>query len=467
MPWDIKRDDGKYLVVESDTGKIVGTHDTEEDARKQLAALNINVRHSILLAFEPFATMEYGKPIKLLPMGTFYRGKRVLDLTRDRLQAMLDNFKRGLPRYRVGINLNHKEETGKVGDILDLGLLEDGLYATRYELSDRGRTAVEEEGYDAASAEVVWSLNGSTYQDPETGKEYDNVLVGAALTPRPFFGHKHVALFSADADAEVYDGGDVEEFKGGYLVVEEDGTEHLPVIGDDGKPDRRLMGAAWAALHGGYRGNKYEGPKKQEAIRKLKALYKRLGATPPGEGESSDKEAAMAEDVQKAEEFAAKLQEKDTEIERLTAEATAASERLAAVETERAAETRAKRVEELKAEALAYESISLDTDKYVANILSLEGKAPDEAAWVKEQFAALDKTAKAAGVTEEIGSDREGEDLAPAEQFIGLVSKMVDGEFKGDSGRWAEAMAIVGASHPQLAEAYAAAIPAGAQGGGE
>uniref|UniRef100_A0A6M3KLR3 Uncharacterized protein n=1 Tax=viral metagenome TaxID=1070528 RepID=A0A6M3KLR3_9ZZZZ len=465
MPWDIKRDDGKYLVVESDTGKIVGTHDTEEDARKQLAALNINVRHSILLAFEPFATMEYGKPIKLLPMGTFYRGKRVLDLTRDRLQAMLDNFKRGLPRYRVGINLNHKEETGKVGDILDLGLLEDGLYATRYELSDRGRTAVEEEGYDAASAEVVWSLNGSTYQDPETGKEYDNVLVGAALTPRPFFGHKHVALFSADADAEVYDGGDVEEFKGGYLVVEEDGTEHLPVIGDDGKPDRRLMGAAWAALHGGYRGNKYEGPKKQEAIRKLKALYKRLGATPPGEGESSDKEAAMAEDVQKAEEFAAKLQEKDAEIERLTAEAaaaaeklTAASEKLTVVEAERAAEKRSKRVEELKAEALAYESISLDTDRYVASILSLEEKAPDEASWVKEQFAALDKIAKAAGVTREIGSDREGEDQPPAEQFITLVSAMVTEKFGGDQSKWSEAMAVVGASHPQLAEAYAAAV---------
>ena len=405
MPWDIKKDGEKYLVVEEDGGKVVGTHDSEEKAKRQLAALNANVKHAVLVAFEPFAAMEYGKPLKLLPIGTFYRGKRKLEVTRSILQEMLDNFKQGLPRYRVGINLNHKEDIGKVGDILDLDLRDDGLYASRYELSERGKKAIEEEGYDATSAEVVWSQNGATYQDPETGNEHDNVLVGAALTPRPFFGHKHVALFSADVDIDD--------------TSEEDAKEPPTTV------------------------------------------------VPPGEGESSKKEEEMAEDTQKAEEFAAKLQEKDTEIERLTAEATAASERLAAVETERAAETRAKRVEELKAEALAYESISLDADKYVANILSLEGKAPDEAAWVKEQFAALDKTAKAAGVTEEIGSDREGEDLAPAEQFIGLVSKMVDGEFKGDSGRWAEAMAIVGASHPQLAEAYAAAIPAGAQGGGE
>jgi hypothetical protein len=30
------------------------------------------------------------------------------------------------------------------------------------------------------------------------------------------------------------------------------------------------MGAAWAALHGGYRGNKYEGPDRSAAIAKLK-----------------------------------------------------------------------------------------------------------------------------------------------------------------------------------------------------
>jgi len=70
-----------------------------------------------------------------------------------------------------------------------------------------------------------------------------------------------------------------------YLVVEDkkkSTTWHLQVK-VDGKPDHRLMGAAWAALHGGYRGNKYEGPNKQEAIKKLKALYKSEKMTTPGE----------------------------------------------------------------------------------------------------------------------------------------------------------------------------------------
>ena len=65
---------------------------------------------------------------------------------------------------------------------------------------------------------------------------------------------------------------------GKYLVTAEDGTGHLPVRdSDDGPLNHHLMDAAWAALHGGYRGNKYEGPNKEKAIAKLKALYKSEG----------------------------------------------------------------------------------------------------------------------------------------------------------------------------------------------
>ena len=68
-----------------------------------------------------------------------------------------------------------------------------------------------------------------------------------------------------------------------YLVHESDGTTHLPVSNADGTPNHHLMGAAWAALHGGWRGNKYQGPDKAEAIKKLKAMYKSEGMEPPSE----------------------------------------------------------------------------------------------------------------------------------------------------------------------------------------
>lgn len=70
-----------------------------------------------------------------------------------------------------------------------------------------------------------------------------------------------------------------------FLVVEDPespSTWHMPVM-VSGKPDRRLMGAAWAALFDpkGYQGNPYAGPKKSQAQSKLKALYKKIGAEMP------------------------------------------------------------------------------------------------------------------------------------------------------------------------------------------
>lgn len=70
-----------------------------------------------------------------------------------------------------------------------------------------------------------------------------------------------------------------------YLIVEDremSSKWHLQVM-EDGTPNHRLMGAAWAALHGGFRGNKYEGPNKEQAITKLKRLYASEKMNPPGE----------------------------------------------------------------------------------------------------------------------------------------------------------------------------------------
>lgn len=82
--------------------------------------------------------------------------------------------------------------------------------------------------------------------------------------------------FIADIKAVMKSEGDGKHPASHYLVVEDPqspSTWHLRVRDTSGKVDRRLLGAAWAALHGGYRGNKYEGPNKQEAISKLRKLY--------------------------------------------------------------------------------------------------------------------------------------------------------------------------------------------------
>lgn len=83
----------------------------------------------------------------------------------------------------------------------------------------------------------------------------------------------------------------------GYLVTGDEG-DHLPTR-KNGKLDHRLMGAAWAALHGGYRGNKYEGPGKAAAIAKLKKLYEQEGMETPGE-KSFDEDDKAGRRMQRA-----------------------------------------------------------------------------------------------------------------------------------------------------------------------
>jgi hypothetical protein len=88
-----------------------------------------------------------------------------------------------------------------------------------------------------------------------------------------------------------------------FLVVEDPEkptTWHLPVKTPNGKADRALAGAAWAALFskGGFRGNKYEGASKSKAQAALKALYKANDWPEPAE-EAAESEplAEYADDI--------------------------------------------------------------------------------------------------------------------------------------------------------------------------
>ena len=141
----------------------------------------------------------------------------------------------------------------------------------------------------------VWKVNGERWY---TADPLEQSVVDEPANPEAIFDVDEavkVSLSDAPLEGEfeyVAKGGSKElrKFKGNlaskavrYLVTDSDGKKHLPYTGEDGKPNHRLMGAAWAALHGGYRGNKYEGEDKSDAIARLKRIYEREGMTPPNE----------------------------------------------------------------------------------------------------------------------------------------------------------------------------------------
>src|SRR3990167_1441921 len=122
------------------------------------------------------------------------------------------------------------------------------------------------------------------------------------------------ALYSAEGKSFDLFGED-ESLK---VLTQKRGKESRPasqflVVGDKDKPDTwnlpthqgsklspRLLGAAHAALTVGYRGQKYSGPGKEEAILKLKRLYRKAGLQwPESKEESTKKSIALYELEQK------------------------------------------------------------------------------------------------------------------------------------------------------------------------
>jgi hypothetical protein len=297
------------------------------------------------------------------------------------------NFRAGLPRFRVGINLDHKEDAGKVGNIRQVAYLPDGwngpgLYATELELTPKGEKAIGEDGYDGVSAEVVWTLNdGARYQDPETGSEHDNVLVGLALTPTPFFGHQHVALFSAKE--QNMDTSLIESLRTGLLQL-------LGLKGDEPAPE----------------------PEPE-----------------PDPIPAEEAEVSMEKD-----EFEAKLK---ASTDALAAEKARADK----LEAEIAAEKLAARKVALKAEAESFKALAIEPDKYAEGMAELEGLKPEVAEWLRKVLAGAEAAAKA--VTSELGTSQSNDGAGLAELAKALVAS--------EKLSYSDALAKASKLHPELA----------------
>lgn len=110
-----------------------------------------------------------------------------------------------------------------------------------------------------------------------------------------------------------------------YLVSGKDG-DHLPYTGEDGKPNHRLMGAAWAALHEGYRGNRYEGSGKEQALARLRRVYESEGMEPPDSAKKGDR--MTLEQIEK------KVQEQDALLAKMASDDAITKAELAALKSE-------------------------------------------------------------------------------------------------------------------------------------
>lgn len=128
-----------------------------------------------------------------------------IEMSDERLDRFVNNFEKVVYQDRVPIDLEHETKlSGAAGWITDLVKNSDGSVDARVEWTDIGRSALEKNRYLYVSPE--WYTQ---WTSPIDGVKHDDVLIGAALTTRPFF--KPPALRSLAATEEIVEMTKVDE----------------------------------------------------------------------------------------------------------------------------------------------------------------------------------------------------------------------------------------------------------------
>lgn len=467
-------------------------------------------------AVEPFGTLDgvlRGDPFKIFPVGTWHREDRKLEVTPKRLKEFAANVKAGLPNFRIPINIEHDATLGKYGTVNDVAYLETGpdgpgLYATNYELTEAGRELVREKKFDGVSGEAVWTLNGAKYQDPATGKYSDNVLVGVALTARPYFG-KEVNLFSAfpkdDAAQQIRDAFSklslkeqvsifnshlqdhmadnsaivVDKPKGnnGFKKLKAAFREKLNAWLDElqdkdgnGEPDDAAPEGMSATASDTFTGrpivfnlsggNSTTGV--AQVVKELLSTQVNPPPTPPV-AETPQGDTPMADPITtpaptapetfsvSAEEFVA-LKAKAEKAAQLETEFAAQRTQLETFAAQYAAEKTARRLEQLTAR---YETFSVDKPTTLAEkFAALEQANPELFKYFDGLLETLSGQLRQSALFAQFSKENTG---APtAEDLDGLAKRIVKEEFSGDIGKYNEALGVAAKRRPDLFAEYRA-----------
>jgi cation transport regulator ChaB len=127
--------------------------------------------------------------IPLLPSPGIYQHPKFnnVAITTERNQRFVDGFKRKVYQERLPIDCEHELKLGGAfGWIVDMRLNGDGSADARVEWSDRGQKLFASDG-SAPRFRYISPEWYDEWPDPVDGTRHKDVVIGAALTTRPFF----------------------------------------------------------------------------------------------------------------------------------------------------------------------------------------------------------------------------------------------------------------------------------------
>jgi hypothetical protein len=104
-------------------------------------------------------------------------------ITKDRNEHFVQNFKDKVYQEKLPVDAEHETKlSGAVGWITDMRVNADGSADAKVEWTDRGVSLIEADRFAYVSPE--WY---DAWTDPATEVDHEDIVIGAALTTRPFF----------------------------------------------------------------------------------------------------------------------------------------------------------------------------------------------------------------------------------------------------------------------------------------
>ena len=148
--------------------------------------------------------LEPPKSINIMPVPGTYKhpafGKIVI--TEKGNQEFIDNFEAQVYQEHIPIDAEHKTKlSGALGFFTKLFLNDDNSVEAAVDWTERGQALLKANGFQYISPE--WF---DKWTDPATDKTFSNVLIGAAVTSRPFFKERALRPLVA-SEGNLWDGG--------------------------------------------------------------------------------------------------------------------------------------------------------------------------------------------------------------------------------------------------------------------
>jgi len=198
MPWEIHKKGSQFCVYKKGASTPIkgGCHSSREDALKHLRALYVNVpeaRMSENVLVSVMAFSEEGNVVWLeaMPAKTWHTMEYgEVPMPVEKLQRMVDNFKRNVRGQDIATNFEHGMDRAKgnkaSGWFRDFKIAPSGNDPNTMSLHAAVEFTEEAKRELADKQWRYFSLEWDDYwQHPETQEPFEDVIVGGALTNRP------------------------------------------------------------------------------------------------------------------------------------------------------------------------------------------------------------------------------------------------------------------------------------------